>query len=135
MEEARLMLWEETVIPLLDRVRDGLLNGWLLPFFGSGLEFCYDLDRISALIPRRQMHRETVIAEWTASLITRDEARAALQYDESPIPGTGEVFFGDNLGQVDPASDTSGQKKTSRAGLRRRTVFSIPYSPSRPRRK
>ena len=56
-QEARLALWEETVIPLLRMLRDEL-NGWLAPMFGDGLELEPDLDDVPALALRRQARME-----------------------------------------------------------------------------
>lgn len=82
-DTARTELWEQTVIPLLDRAVDAL-NNWLVPMFGPGLRLGYDLDCVSALIPRRVQHRRMTIEEYTAGVITLNEARAALDYEELP---------------------------------------------------
>lgn len=52
-QEARLALWEETVIPLLRHLRDEF-NAWLAPRFGEGLVLDIDLDEIPALTLRRE---------------------------------------------------------------------------------
>jgi HK97 family phage portal protein len=52
-QEARLALWEETVIPLLRHLRDEF-NAWLAPRFGEGLALDIDLDQIPALTLRRE---------------------------------------------------------------------------------
>lgn len=53
MQEARLALWEETVIPLLDHLTDSL-NHWLVPMFGEELYLEYDVNEISGLSSRRE---------------------------------------------------------------------------------
>lgn len=53
LAEARLALWEQTILPLLDTLADAF-NNWLAPLYGAGLELAYDDDTISALAPRRQ---------------------------------------------------------------------------------
>lgn len=53
MQEARLALWEETIIPLLDRLLDSL-NSWLVPLFDNNLKLSYNLDAINALAARRE---------------------------------------------------------------------------------
>lgn len=53
MQEARLALWEETVIPLLDHLTDSL-NHWLVPMFGEKIELQYDVNDISGLSSRRE---------------------------------------------------------------------------------
>ncbi len=76
-KEARLALWEQTILPLLDFVLDGL-NQWLLPRFGEGLRLRYDEDGISALNPRREMLWARINA---ATFLTEDEKRAAVGYE------------------------------------------------------
>ena len=79
--EARLALWEETVIPLLRHVRDEL-NAWLVPLFGDDLELDVDLDDVPALALRREK-------VWTrlqaADFLTINEKRARAGL--SPIEG------------------------------------------------
>jgi Phage portal protein len=79
--EARLALWEDTILPLLDGVADRL-NHWLAPRFGVGLRLAYDADSLSALAPRRE-------AVWArvqgADFLTQDEKRAAVGY--GPLKG------------------------------------------------
>lgn len=53
LAEARLALWEQTIIPLVDSMCDAL-NNWLLPQFGGALALHYDTDGISALSTRRE---------------------------------------------------------------------------------
>ncbi|MCH2548114.1 MAG: phage portal protein, partial [Alphaproteobacteria bacterium] len=53
LAEARLGLWEQTILPLVDSMCDAL-NNWLLPYYGEGLELRYDVDTISALSARRE---------------------------------------------------------------------------------
>ncbi len=53
MREARLALWEETIIPLLRRTTDAL-NNWLAPLYGDELCLEFDLDEVSALSLRRE---------------------------------------------------------------------------------
>lgn len=75
-QEARLALWEETVIPLIRHLRDEL-NGWLVPRFDESLELDADLDEIPALTLRREK-------TWTrianASFLTVNEKRAAVGF-------------------------------------------------------
>ncbi len=74
LAEARLALWEQTVLPLLDRVTDAL-NNWLTPTFGEGLQLNYDTDGIQALTLRRDKLWERIGA---ASFLSEDEKRAML---------------------------------------------------------
>ncbi len=51
--EARLAMWEQTVIPLMDKLCNSL-NNWLTPDYGKGRQLVYNLDKIYALSPRRE---------------------------------------------------------------------------------
>lgn len=71
LAEARLALWEQTVLPLVDNLCDAL-NNWLLPQYGGQLELRYDTDGISALAKRREQVWERVN---NASFLTDEEKR------------------------------------------------------------
>lgn len=53
MQEARLALWEETLLPLLDKLSDSLSN-WLSNWYGDNVFVDIDRDAISALTDKRQ---------------------------------------------------------------------------------
>lgn len=75
--EARLALWEQTILPFLDNITDAL-NNWLVPQFGGNIELAYDLDSIPALAPRRE-------AAWNrvkdAGFLSDEEKRRVLGVD------------------------------------------------------
>src|SRR5690606_22727331 len=52
LAEARVSLWEQTILPLLEQITSAL-NQWLVPHFGQDLLLTYDEEQISALAPRR----------------------------------------------------------------------------------
>lgn len=79
VREAKLELYEDTVIPLVQMVI-GALNTWLTPRFGDGLYLEADLDSVSALEPRRETKRKTQTELLAAGIIDDDESRDALQY-------------------------------------------------------
>lgn len=89
MEEARLMFWEDTIIPILDRFVEGP-GSWLISKFErnrfnpSGMRLSYDLSDISALAPRRRYERESLTREYQAGLITEDEWRQEMGWPEKP---------------------------------------------------
>jgi hypothetical protein len=74
--DARLELWEHTVIPLLDRLSSALTT-WLAPMFGYDLRLAHDLDEVPALAPRRRMKWQQIQA---ADFLTLNEKREALGY-------------------------------------------------------
>ena len=53
LREARLALFEDAVLPLLDQYSEALTN-WLAPIYGDDVRIGYDEDRIPALAPRRE---------------------------------------------------------------------------------
>lgn len=89
MEQAKLGFWEDAVIPLLVKIRDAL-NQWLVPFYGQDLFLDFNLDEISALIPRRAERFERNVKAVEAGLLTINEARADLGYE--PVEG-GDVIL------------------------------------------
>lgn len=72
MAEARLALWEQTIIPLLENTV-AALNNWLVPMFGDELTISYDKNSINALIPRRESLWNSLK---DADFITDEEKRA-----------------------------------------------------------
>ena len=90
MAEARLALYEETIIPLMRRVESDL-NEWLMPQFNSDLLLVYDYDSIPALTERRKMVYENVINAVREGVITRNEARERL--DMEPIDGGDDIYI------------------------------------------
>lgn len=79
VREAKLELWEDTILPLLDKTVDKL-NSWLTPQFGDDLKLGIDYDEIPALEPRRESKRKSVTELLEKGVIDEDEAREALQY-------------------------------------------------------
>jgi HK97 family phage portal protein len=53
LAEARLSLWEQTILPLADLMLTRLCD-WLNPHFGANIALSVDMDSISALAPRRE---------------------------------------------------------------------------------
>lgn len=79
ISEAKLELYENTVLPLVGL---GLtdFNNWLCPLYGDGYQLLPDLDRISALEPRRVARRNSVTDLLEKGVIDDDEAREMLDY-------------------------------------------------------
>lgn len=92
--EARLALYEETIIPLARRVESDL-NEWLMPEFGEGVEFEYDIDEIPAIAERRRRVYENVVSGVTNGILTRNEARERLGLGE--VEGGDDIYIGANL--------------------------------------
>lgn len=89
MAEARLALYEETVLPLVNRVI-GAFDHWLSPMYEGGLELDFDPDEVSALALRRDTQWNKLQA---TDFLTINEKRHAIGY--GPIEG-GDVLDGGN---------------------------------------
>lgn len=76
LQEARLALWEQTIIPLVE-CTIAALNNWLLPMFENNLELVANTDNISALALRNQIIWDRLER---ANFLTDDEKRAAVGY-------------------------------------------------------
>ena len=94
MQEARLALYEETIIPMLRHIESDL-NEWLVPTFGEDLTLKYLVDDIPAITERRRMIYDNVITAVDKGIITRNEARERLGL--KPINGGDEVYISANL--------------------------------------
>ena len=103
MAEARLALYEETIIPLLKRTESDL-NEWLAPMFGERLRIQYDIDGIPAMQERRKRIYENVIRAVDSGVISRNEARERL--DLEPIEGGDDVYINAQLFPLGSAKDS-----------------------------
>ncbi|KAJ6645030.1 hypothetical protein Bhyg_00231 [Pseudolycoriella hygida] len=72
MQEARLALWEETLIPLLDKLADALGN-WLSQWYHEEIIIDFDRDSISALTEKRENLWAKIA---NANFMTLNEKRA-----------------------------------------------------------
>lgn len=86
-EQARLSLFDDAVLPLLDHVKDEL-NHWLAPRFGDDIHIDYDMDKIEAFAERREKIWQRVS---NASFMTINEKRAALGL---PALADGDILDG-----------------------------------------
>ncbi len=77
MEEARLWLWEQTIIPLLDFILIEL-NNWLVPLFGDDLTLAFDLENVPALITRRHQLWDKLNK---SDFLTLNEKRKAVGFE------------------------------------------------------
>jgi HK97 family phage portal protein len=94
--EARMALYEEAVLPLLDRYAEAMTN-WMQSIGEfQGLRLGYDIDMIDALALRREALWEKVRS---ADFLKVDEKRAALgyePYEPDETPG-GMILVGASL--------------------------------------
>jgi len=87
MQEARLALWEENIIPLLDKYADALSN-WLSHWYQEDLHIDFDRESISVLTQRRENLWSKIER---ANFMTINEKRAFV--------GLGPIEGGDNINQ------------------------------------
>ena len=92
--EARLALYEETIIPHLRKIESDL-NEWLVPMFGEGLEFSFDIDKIPALAERTRKVYENVTVAVREGIMTRNEARELLGLTR--MEGADELYISATL--------------------------------------
>ena len=101
--EAKLALYNETIIPLLDRIQ-GDMNEWLVPMFNEqGLELRYDIDSIPAMAEQRKRVFESVSAGVKEGILTRNEAREQLGYET--MEGADSLLVPANLMPLNLADD------------------------------
>ena len=92
--EARLALYEETIIPYLSKVASDL-NEWLVPMFDDRLTLEFDIDNIPALSERKKRTYENVTSAVREGIMTRNEARQQLGLDA--IDGADDLYISANL--------------------------------------
>ena len=74
LKEARLAMWEQTILPLLSNITDAL-NNWLVPMFDNSLKLSLDQDAIPILAEKRDAYWERISG---ASFLNDDEKRKLL---------------------------------------------------------
>tara|TARA_B100001063_G_scaffold8151_1_gene6318 strand:- start:4521 stop:6674 length:2154 start_codon:yes stop_codon:yes gene_type:complete len=102
--EARLSLYEETIIPLLDRIQSDL-NEWLTPLYDGDLKIVYDIDSIPAMAEKRKQVFANVSQGVQQGILTRNEARERLGLE--PIDGGDSLLVPSNLFPLGEVDDTA----------------------------
>ena len=107
--EAKLALYNETIIPLLDKIQ-GDLNEWLIPQFNDeALELRYDIDSIPAMAEQRRRVFESVTTGVKDGILTRNEAREQLGYE--PIDGADSLLVPANLMPLNVATEETSEEE------------------------
>jgi phage portal protein BeeE len=88
-EQARLALWEDTVLPWLDRLC-GAVNNWLAPRYGDDVRIIYDADTIPALEVRRAARSAAL---QNANYITTNEKRGENGFPALAIPQADQILI------------------------------------------
>jgi HK97 family phage portal protein len=91
--DAERSFYINTVIPLLEKIRDDFLNRWLLPRFnmGDNVYFQYSVEAIEVLSDSRTEVFNRMIDGVKAGIITVNEAREELGYSELDTDDMDEV--------------------------------------------
>jgi len=92
--EARLALYEETIIPYLRKIASDL-NEWLVPMFGDRLHLEFDIDQIPALTERRRKVYENITSAVREGIMTRNEARERIGLE--PVDGADGLYISATL--------------------------------------
>ena len=92
--EARLALYEETIIPHLRKLSSDL-NEWLVPMFDERLNLEFDIDSIPALSERRRKIYENVTSAVREGIMTRNEAREIIGLQ--PVDGADDLYISATL--------------------------------------
>ncbi len=85
MQEARLALWEETIIPILDHLADSM-SAWFSSWISREIVIDFDRDNISALYEKRRLMWDKISS---ANFMTINEKRHEV--------GLGPIEGGDSL--------------------------------------
>ena len=119
--EARLAMYEETVIPMAEMFIDEL-NNWLVPDFDDRLELRLNIDAIPAIAEKRQ-------ERWTmadgSNDLTINERREIKGYE--PIEGGDEVMMPASMIPLSLAASDFGNPSE----LDEDTLKTISYGPSK----
>lgn len=90
-QEARKAFYQETVLPMLDYLRDEL-NNWLVPLYGGGIYLDYNSDEIEALQEDRDKLYTRMGLVYDKGIVTRNEARTALGFPPDTTDESSDQF-------------------------------------------
>ena len=125
--EARLSLYEETIIPLLDRIQSDL-NEWLSPLYDGDLEIRYDIDAIPAMAEKRKQVYANVTLAVQNGILTINEARERLGFPE--VDGANSLLVPSNLfpiGEVTQAEEDNDKPVDSQGNEKYDEDFALAY--------
>jgi len=100
-EQARLALYEDAVLPLIER-GEADLNEWLVPQFNEDLVISYNKESIPALAERRAIVMERSIKAVTAGLLSRNEGREEI--GREPVEGGDTIYIPSTMLPLDVAA-------------------------------
>lgn len=92
MDAALERLWSDTVLPLLDEVIEAL-GDFLSPLYSTGLSLTYNADSVPALEGKRTRKFERMVKAVDSGLLTPNEARVEVGFDESAEEGADKLYM------------------------------------------
>lgn len=129
--EARKALYQETVLPLMDYLKDAF-NNWLVPLWGDNLYLDYDKDSIEALQEDQDKLYTRMFGAVDRGIITRNEAREMLGFEALKIPEADRLYIPFSLTPIDEGQEepTEGpieepvEEETGKSLSQKKTIFS-----------
>jgi HK97 family phage portal protein len=125
-EQARLALWQDTVVPLAEKVYEEL-SRWFSQMYGEKIEIKLKLDKVPALEPSR-------VAKWTviqaATFLTLNEKREALDMEPmKDVRGADQLYMPNTAVALQSTKDIESSmtdvQKTSMNGLQITSMLDI----------
>lgn len=107
--EARLHLWEDTILPLAEVIRLEISN-WMSQKFGMEVEIVFDLDSVHALTARRDILWQRISS---ADFLTKDEKREILGFPPLSAEQSAEINT-----ETNKESITKSQNKKSERSMK-----------------
>ena len=105
--EAKKMLYNNVVIPLLTELRDGL-NQWLSPLYGD--DICLDFDISGVRELQEDFQKQAMAVKGLAGVLTVNEIRNKLGYEPSTAEGADEFLPLPNQQVLDNGTTESGDR-------------------------
>jgi HK97 family phage portal protein len=129
--EARKALYQETILPLMDYLKDAF-NNWLVPLWGDNLYLDYDKDSIEALQEDQDRLYNRMFGAVDRGIITRNEAREMLGFEALKIPEADRLYIPFSLTPIDEGQEepTEGpieepvEEETGKSLSQKKTIFS-----------
>lgn len=109
--EARLHLWEDTILPLAELIRLELSN-WMSRKFETEVEIVFDLDSVHALTSRRDILWQKISS---ADFLTTDEKREILGFPPLNADQKAEAKLSEKSNQE---SNTKSQNKKKERSMK-----------------
>ena len=131
--EARKALYQETVLPLMDYLKDAF-NNWLVPLWGENLYLDYDKDGIEALQEDQDKLYNRMFGAVDRGIITRNEAREMFGFETLKVPEADRLYIPFSLTPIneepteeEPEKEPTEEpieEETEKSFSQKKTIFS-----------